>query len=102
MPRRKEPLIPDALLDQLLAGADPKTAFDPNGLLDDLKKALAERVLNAEMDHHLAGEEPGNRRNGYGKKTILTDTGRIRHYLANAPISRRPGGGTLPSESGRL
>src|SRR2546430_1662275 len=25
-------------------GADPKTAFDPNGLLDALKKALAERV----------------------------------------------------------
>ena len=53
MPRRKEPKIPDALLDQLLAGADPKTAFDPNGLLDGLKKALAERALNAEMDHHL-------------------------------------------------
>ena len=77
MPRRKEPRIPDAVLDQLLAGADPKTAFDPNGLLDDLKKALAERVLNAEMDHHLAGEEPGNRRNGYGKKTVITDTGQI-------------------------
>jgi putative transposase len=66
MPRRKEPRIPDTVLDQLLAGADPKTAFDPNGLIDDLKKALAERVLNAEMEHHLAGEEPGNRRNGYG------------------------------------
>ena len=77
MPRRKEPRIPDAVLDQLLAGADPKTAFDPNGLIDDLKKALAERVLNAEMDHHLAGEEPGNRRNGYGKKTVITDTGQI-------------------------
>src|SRR4029450_6090095 len=66
MPRRKEPHIPDAILDQLLAGADPKTAFDPNGLLDGLKKALAERALNAEMDHHLAREETGNRRNGYG------------------------------------
>jgi putative transposase len=77
MPRREEPRIPDAVLDQLLAGADPRTALEPNGLLDDLKKALAERVLNAEMDHHLAGEEPGNRRNGYGKKTVLTDTGRI-------------------------
>jgi putative transposase len=77
MPRRKEPRIPDAILDQLLAGADAKTAFDPNGLLDDLKKALAERVLNAEMDHHLAAEEPGNRRNGYGKKTVVTDTGQI-------------------------
>src|ERR1700758_625383 len=77
MPRRKDPRIPDAVLDQLLSGADPKTVFDPNGLLDDLKKALAERVLNAEMDHHLAGEEPGNRRNGYGKKTVITDTGQI-------------------------
>jgi len=77
MPRRKEPRIPDAVLDQLLAGADPKTAFDPNGLIDDLKKALAERVLNAEMDHHLAGEDPGNRRNGYGKKTVITDSGQI-------------------------
>src|SRR5215471_2535877 len=77
MPRRKEPRIPDAVLDQLLAGADPKTAFDPNGLIDDLKKALAERVLNAEIDHHLAGDEPGNRRNGYGKKTVITDSGQI-------------------------
>ena len=77
MPRRKEPRIPDAVLDQLLAGADPKAAFDRNGLIDDLKKALAERVLNAEMDHHLTGEEPGNRRNGYGKKTVITDTGQI-------------------------
>jgi putative transposase len=78
MPRRKEPRIPDAILDQLLAGADPKTAFDPNGLLDGLKKALAERALNAEMDHHLAGDGgAGNSRNGYGEKTVLTDTGRI-------------------------
>ncbi len=74
MARRKEPIIPDAIVDQRLAGADPKTIFDPNGLIDDLKKAFAERVLNAEMDHHLDGdEEAGNRRNGYGKKTVTTD-----------------------------
>jgi putative transposase len=77
MPRRKEPRIPEVVLDQLLADADPQAVFDPNGLLDALKKALAERVLNAEMDHHLAGAEPGNRRNGYGKKTVITDTGQI-------------------------
>src|SRR6195952_2647608 len=78
MPRRKEPKIPDAILDQLLAGADPKTAFDPNGLLDGLKKALAERILNAEIDHHLAGEGgTGNGRNGYGRKTVVTDTGKL-------------------------
>ena len=77
MARRKEPRIPDALLDQLLAGADPKTAFDPNGLLDDLKKALAERALNAEMDHHLATGVATNSRNGYGRKSAVTDTGKI-------------------------
>jgi putative transposase len=88
MARRKEPKIADSILDQLLAGADPKTAFDPNGLLDELKKALAERALNAEMDHHLANGEAGNSRNGYGKKTVTTETSRIeleipRDRLAN-------------------
>ena len=77
MARRKEPRIPDAILDQLLGGADPKTAFNPNGLLDDLKKALAERVLNAEMDHHLVNGDGSNTRNGYGKKTVVTDTSRL-------------------------
>src|SRR5919205_2338019 len=77
MPRRKEPRIPDAILDRLLAGADPKAAFDPGGLLDGLKKALAERALNAEMDHHLTGADGTNSRNGYGKKAVLTDTGKI-------------------------
>ena len=77
MARHKEPKIPDVILDQLLAGADPKTAFYPNGLLDELKKALAERALNAEMDHHLGNGESGNSRNGYGKKTVTTETSRI-------------------------
>jgi len=54
MPRRKDPRIPDAVLNQLLAGADPKTVFDPNGLLDDLKKALAERVLNANRAENIS------------------------------------------------
>lgn len=72
MPRRKEPRIPDAILDQLLAGVDAKTAFEANGLLDELKKALAERALNTEMDHHLGGEGGvGNSRNGYGQKTVI-------------------------------
>ncbi|TXM88544.1 IS256 family transposase, partial [Methylobacterium sp. WL122] len=77
MARRKAPHIPDAILDQLLAGADPKAAFEADGLLDRLKKALAERALNAEVDHHLAGEDAGNSRDGYGRKTVMTETGRI-------------------------
>ena len=65
------------LLDELLAGRDPKTALSSEGLIGDLKKALAERMLDAEMDVHLDGEheqEAGNHRNGYSQKTILTDT----------------------------
>ena len=80
MPRRKQPAIPDELLDQFLAGSDPRAALADGGLLDGLKKALAERVLNAELDHHLDGGEPDGRvngRNGYGGKTVLTGTGRL-------------------------
>jgi putative transposase len=40
MAHRKQPAIPDALLDQLLDGSDPRTAFNPNVVLDALKKAL--------------------------------------------------------------
>ncbi len=32
-------------LDQLLSGRDPKEVFCKDGLFDELKKALAERVL---------------------------------------------------------
>ena len=78
MARRKAPHLPDDLLDQLLAGGDARAALDPGGLLDDLKKALAERVLNAEMDHHLSREgNAENRRNGYGSKTVLTDMAKL-------------------------
>ena len=68
------------LLDELLAGHDAKTVFESGGLIDELKKRLAERMLNAELDHHLdsAGEEEaGNHRNGYGSKTVITDTGKL-------------------------
>jgi putative transposase len=80
MARRKSPVIPDELLDQLLAGRDPQAALGKDGLIDELKRALAERALNAEMDHHLdaeAAESRGNSRNGYGKKTLLTDSGKL-------------------------
>ena len=44
MARRKQPIIPDALLDHLLDGADPRTAFNADGVIDALKTALAERM----------------------------------------------------------
>ena len=37
-------------LDGLLAGRDPQAVFAKDGLFDELKKALAERVLSAEID----------------------------------------------------
>ena len=43
----------EELLDELLAGADPAEVFRDGGLIDDLKKAVAERALDAEMGAHL-------------------------------------------------
>lgn len=66
------------LLDALLEGRDPKTVLDSGGLIGDLKKALAERMLNAEMDVHLDSEaesDAGNHRNGTSAKTVLTPEG---------------------------
>jgi putative transposase len=80
MARRKAPVIPDELLDQLLAGRDPQAALGKDGLIDELKRALAERALNAEMDHHLEGEAAEGRpnsRDGHGRKTLLTDSGKL-------------------------
>lgn len=73
--------IEKELLDQLLAGRDPSEVFGKDGLLDDLKKALSERILNAELDDHLDVERleggPANRRNGSSKKTVLTGTSKM-------------------------
>ena len=77
MARRKQPAVPDQLLDQLWPERMRRRRFDRDGLLDELKKALAER---AEIDHHLeAGAADGraNSRNGYGRKSVLTETGKI-------------------------
>jgi putative transposase len=67
-------------LDLLLAGRDPRDVFAKDGLVDELKKALANRVLNAEMDDHLDGEASSgkaNRRNGYSAKTVIAETGKL-------------------------
>src|ERR1700678_2805535 len=67
-------------LDQLLDGRDPKEVFNKDGLFDELKKALAERVLNAEIDDHLDGEAAEgrrNHRNGYSSKRVITETSKL-------------------------
>jgi putative transposase len=44
--------IKKGTLDELLSGRDPQQVFSKDGLFDELKKALAERVLKAELDQH--------------------------------------------------
>jgi putative transposase len=73
-------VIKKDVLDQLLSGRDPKDVFATGGLVDELKKALANRVLNAEMDDHLDGEAAAgkaNRRNGYSSKTVIGESSKL-------------------------
>jgi putative transposase len=71
--------IEKELLDRPLAGRDASAVFAKDGLLDDLKKALSERILNAELDEHLEDEhaEGTVRRNGCSKKSVLTGTSKM-------------------------
>jgi len=77
--------IKKEIVDELLKGVDPKAVFSSEGLLSEIKKALAERMLNAELDQHLEAEAAamsdgagtGNHRNGYSKKTVITDTSQV-------------------------
>lgn len=74
----KDSKIDEKLLDELLKDRDPQKVFDSDGLLGDLKKALAERILDAEMGHHPdqgAERDAGNHRNGHSRKTVITDSG---------------------------
>jgi putative transposase len=72
--------IEKEILDQLLAGRDPQDVFGKDGLVDELKKALSERILNAELDEHLdtaSADGSGNHRNGYSRKSVLTGTSKV-------------------------
>ena len=73
--------IEKELLDRLLAGRGPNAVFSRDGLVDDLEKALSERILNAELDEPLEDERrtggPANRRNGRSRKTVLTGTSKM-------------------------
>ncbi len=68
------------LIDELLRDQDPEKVLSSEGLLGELKKALAERMLDAEMDVHLEGEAEqatGNHRNGRSPKRVLTESGSL-------------------------
>src|ERR1700739_855580 len=77
--------ITPELLDQLLANyTKPEDLTGDDGLFKQLKKALIERALGAELTEHLgyekgdpAGRGSGNNRNGTSAKTILTEDGEV-------------------------
>jgi putative transposase len=77
--------IKPEVLDELLAGlSSPDELMGDAGLFKQLKKALMERALGAELTHHLgyekgdpAGRGSGNSRNGHSAKTVLTEDGEL-------------------------
>jgi transposase-like protein len=77
------PKIPKEVMDHFVKG--PMSAEAVQLTSAAFKKALLERVLGAELSHHL-GYAPGaskpdgeeNHRNGSSAKTVLTDTGSVR------------------------
>ena len=77
--------IKPELLDELLSGlSSPDELLGDAGLFRQLKKALMERALGAELTHHLgydkgdpAGRGTGNSRNGYSSKTVLGEEGEL-------------------------
>lgn len=77
------PAIPPELLESF--GNGPMTAEAINAASLAFKKALIERALAGEMNHHLGypsgaakPADVANQRNGKGAKTVLTEEGPVR------------------------
>jgi putative transposase len=79
-------VLPDEVIDQLLAGAKSEEEIvGPGGLMSALTKRVVERALEVELTDHLGYEahrEPpggvGNTRNGSTSKTLQTEHGPVR------------------------
>ncbi len=107
-PKTKNPkptkLIPDELIDQLLAlieNNDAELILGDSGLAGLFKKQLAERMLAAELSHHLLAEaaqgQPGNHRNSSSTKTVITPDGELdlaiprnRHATFEPQLTAKP------------
>jgi len=79
--KTKEKDVIDQLLDQIdFHGMTAEELAGENGLLKKLTSRFYSKALDAEMDEHLgykkndnAGDNSGNSRNGYTRKTVITD-----------------------------
>lgn len=77
--------IDNSTIDEMIRDVKtPEQVFGTDGLLKQLSKKILERMLEAEMTHHLGydknsieGNNTGNSRNGKTQKTVKTDTGEL-------------------------
>lgn len=77
-----------------MAGCDPSTVFDADGLVGGLELAIAERTLDAEMDDRSAAATAAGGstcRHDRGNQTVPTATGEfeIRILSGLGPRDRR-------------
>jgi putative transposase len=85
LPERVKKVLPDEVLDELLAGArGEEEIVGQGGLLSQLTKRLVERAMEVELTDHLGyqphAEPPGgagNARNGTTPKTLITEQGAV-------------------------
>lgn len=77
-------MLDEVIKRHVAEGRDTREFLEPGGLLKEFTKALVERCLEGEMNHHLgyakeerAGKSNENRRNGSSKKTVTSDQGEI-------------------------
>lgn len=75
--------IKKELIDELIATSGG-SLIGPDGLVKSLTKALVERMLTGELNHHLgyekhdvAGHNSGNSRNGTSRKTLKGEAGEM-------------------------
>jgi putative transposase len=93
--KRMNRTIDQEVLNRLLEGmdlTDPQAVLGEAGIIEQLKKAIAERGLNAELTHHLASQteigagegKKRNHRNGTVERTIRRI---VTHYEMAKPNS---------------
>ncbi|WP_250311308.1 IS256 family transposase [Rickettsia endosymbiont of Oedothorax gibbosus] len=75
--------ISNQLVEELLSKADPSELFGRDGLFQQLKKQIVEKILASELDHELGyskhskmAKVDNNSRNGSYEKTVIDGDGR--------------------------